>query len=57
MPQQWLRKYRAFMAFSKIRSFSKLLFRWTGNRLESPPFLAGTYKPDSLQAERDTVKI
>src|SRR5690554_7224636 len=38
--QQWLRKHRADKAFRKVRSLSKLRFRWTVNRFESPTFLS-----------------
>src|SRR5690554_6658260 len=40
--QQWLRKHRADKAFRKVRSLSKLRFRWTSNRFESPTFLSLT---------------
>ena len=34
------KKHRAAKAFRKFRSFSKLQFRWTVNRFESPTFLS-----------------
>jgi hypothetical protein len=37
---QHLRKHRTEKAFRKIRSFSKLWFRWTARGFESPMFLS-----------------
>jgi len=34
------KKHRADKALSKVRSFSKIRFRWTMNRFESPTFLS-----------------